>query len=426
MADLFTPLTRDERQKEGVIKWLQNNGKGTFEYPTGVGKTYTAIKCIKAVLKKYKDFRILVVVPTEGLQEQWKKALSKNDILFNVEVQIINTVIKHDWNCDILVIDEIHRVAADTFRRVFYKVKHRLILGLTATLERLDEKHKIIEKYCPICDSINLGEALANNWISAYTEYRVVLDVDDIERYNVIHKEFTEHFAFFDYDFNLAMSMVGKDGFANKIAYRDRICGDRVDKFVKSEVLKEINFHANGLMKTMQARKKFINTHPDKIRLTREIIKHRPDAKIITFSATTEIAESVGIGKVYSGKDSKKKGRMTIEEFSKEKSGVLNTIKKADEGLDVPGLSVAIILGMDSSPTRVIQRKGRVIRKEGDKHAEIFTFVINDTVESKWFEKSHEGNSDYITIGEKGLMQVLNYEEPELYKKKLTKLVFRV
>lgn len=425
MADLFTPVTRDERQKQGVIKWLENKGRGTLEYPTGVGKTYTAIKCIKAVLKKYPHFRILVVVPTEGLQEQWKQSLYKHELSFNSDVQIINTVVKHDWKCDILIIDEIHRVAADTFKNVFSKVKYNLLLGLTATLERLDEKHTIIEKYCPICDSINLGEALANNWISDYTEYRVVLDVEDIDKYLEVHREFTDHFSFFNYDFNLAMSMVGPKGLANKLSYRDHICGANADKTAKTEALKQISYHANGLMKTMQARKKFINNHPDKIRLTREIIKHRPNAKIITFSATTDIAESIGIGNVYSGKDSKKKGRTTIEEFSKQPSGVLNTIKKADEGLDVPGLSVAIILGMDSSPTRTVQRKGRVIRKEGDKHAEIFTFVINDTVESKWFEKSHKGNTDYITIGEKGLMQVLNYQEPELYNHTIKKVLFR-
>ena len=80
---------------------------------------------------------------------------------------------------------------------------------------------------------------------------------------------------------------------------------------------------------------------------------------------------------------------------------------------------------MDSSATTSIQRKGRVIRKEGDKHAEIFTFVINNTVETKWFEKSHTKDSKYITIGVKGLMQVLNGEEPELYTKPIPKLTFR-
>lgn len=379
---------------------------------------------VKALLKKYPDFRLLVVVPTEPLQEQWKKELNRQGIIFNADVQIINTVIKHNWTCDILIIDEIHRTGAETFSKVFTKVKYRAILGLTATLERLDERHTIIEKYCPICDTITLAEAMANKWISDYTEYKIVLDVEDIDKYREMNKEFNEHFGFFNYEFEKAMSMVGKDGFRNRIKYRDEIC-PKGSKEEKSELLKQITYHATAMMQALQKRKKFINSHPDKIRLTQEIIKHRPDSKIITFSATTDIAESIGIGYVYTGKDSKKKGRTTIEQFSEKETGVLNTIKKADEGLDVKGLSVAIILGMDSSPTRSTQRKGRVIRKEGDKHAEIFTFVINNTVESQWFEKSHKNDVNYITIGEKGLMQVLNGEEPEPYTRPIPKLTFR-
>ena len=319
---------------------------------------------------------------------------------------------------------EIHRTGAETFSKVFTKVKYRAILGLTATLERLDERHTIIEKYCPICDTITLAEAMANKWISDYTEYKIVLDVEDIDKYRDMNREFNEHFGFFNYEFEKAMSMVGKDGFRNRIKYRDEIC-PKGSKEEKSELLKQITYHATAMMQALQKRKKFINSHPDKIRLTQEIIKHRPDSKIITFSATTDIAESIGIGYVYTGKDSKKKGRTTIEQFSEKETGVLNTIKKADEGLDVKGLSVAIILGMDSSPTRSTQRKGRVIRKEGDKHAEIFTFVINNTVESQWFEKSHKNDVNYITIGEKGLMQVLNGEEPEPYTRPIPKLTFR-
>lgn len=37
MKDLFTPLTRDERQDECVKKWLQNKGKATIVAATGVG-----------------------------------------------------------------------------------------------------------------------------------------------------------------------------------------------------------------------------------------------------------------------------------------------------------------------------------------------------------------------------------------------------
>ena len=54
---------------------------------------------------------------------------------------------------------------------------------------------------------------------------------------------------------------------------------------------------------------------------------------------------------------------------------------------DAPDASVGIILGTDSSETKARQRRGRVIRKYGDKRAEIFYLIINDTIESKWFVK---------------------------------------
>ena len=63
-------------------------------------------------------------------------------------------------------------------------------------------------------------------------------------------------------------------------------------------------------------------------------------SKIVTFSATVDMAEKIGDGYVYSGRDSKKKGRMTLEEFSNVESGVLHTVKKADEGMDVKTVQV--------------------------------------------------------------------------------------
>ena len=64
-------MTRTERQQVAVRKWIAAKGKGTWEFPTAFGKTYTAITAIKAVLKKYPNLRVLVVVPTTTLKDQW-------------------------------------------------------------------------------------------------------------------------------------------------------------------------------------------------------------------------------------------------------------------------------------------------------------------------------------------------------------------
>lgn len=66
----------------------------------------------------------------------------------------------------------------------------------------------------------------------------------------------------------------------------------------------------------------------------------------------------------------------------------------------------------------------RVIRKEEDKVAEIFNLVIDDSIETKWFANSHS-STEYITIDEKGLEDVLAGKEPEPYVRKIKDFTFR-
>lgn len=418
-------MTRTERQREVIKRWISAKGKGSFEGATGIGKTRVGLMTIKALLKKYPNLRILVVVPTIALKEQWQEQIDEWGFSFNAEVQVINSVIKHDWICDFLIIDEVHRVNSDDFSKVFKKVKYKLILGLTATFERLDGKHVIMQKYCPIIDKVTFLEALANGWVADYKEYIVLVDVDDIQEYKDINKEWIEHYEFFQYDFDLAMSMVKAGvGWKNKIKYRDNLYQGN-DESKKKEILKSINYHSIRFTQLMQKRKSFINNHPKKIELAKKIINARLDKKIITFSNNIKMAESIGIGEVYSGKTSKKRSATIIEDFNNSSSGVLNTIKRADEGLDIRGLSVAIILGTDSSETKARQRRGRTVRKEGDKIAEVFYIVIKDTVEEKWIVNNHKRDGNYITIDENGLEQVLNGEVPQQYKKPIGQIMFR-
>ena len=418
-------MTRTERQQEAVKKWIKNAGKGTWEFPTAFGKTFTAITAIKAVRKKYPELRILVVVPTTTLRDQWYEELNKHDIYFNIEVQVINTVIKHEWICDMLIIDEIHTSIADTLRRVFECVKYKLILGLTATFERLDGKHILLNKYCPVIDVVSTLEAISNDWISEFKEYQVVIEVDNIEEYKSLNKEFIYYFEFFGYDFNKCMKCCGPEGWRYKLQLRDEMYQGN-DESKKKELLQKININAMGLIRTMQKRKAFINNHPKKIEIAKKIMEARPNSKIITFSNNVNMAESLENGQyVYTGKTSKKKGRVMIEDYLSGKINHLHSCQKLIEGFNDPSTSVAIILGLNSSERRAVQTRGRVIRKtSNNKQAEIFNIVIRFTQEEKWFKDSHK-KSTYITIDEQGLEQVLRGEQPNLYRPKLGELMFR-
>ena len=320
---------------------------------------------------------------------------------------------------------EIHRCGSQEFHKVFDCVDYRLVLGLTATFNRLDGKEVDIERYCPVVDEVSQAECLANEWISEYKEYQVLLDVDDIAEYKQLNKDFIRYFEFFDYDFKKAMSCCGKDGWRYKLKLRDEMYKGG-DEAKKKQILQQITVNSMGLMRTLQKRKAFINNHPKKIEIAKKIIEARSDSKIITFSNNVKIAESIENGNnVYTGKTAKKKGRVMMEDFISGKIKRIHSCHKLNEGLDVPDISVGIILGTDSSETKARQRRGRAVRKYGNKKAEIFYLIINDTVESQWFKNSHKNDSNYVTIDEKGLDQVLNGETPNEYKRKVRELQFR-
>lgn len=424
MRDLFSPITRDERQEEAVRKWLQSKGHGTIVACTGFGKTRCSFILIDKLLSKYPTMQVLIVVPTEILKNQWLEQIDFRGLGLNVHVSVINTIAKHGYTCDLLIIDELHTAASNLLINVFSAVKYKMILGLTATFERLDERHKLIEKYCPVIDTITIQEAQLNGWVSKYNEYLVIIDVDNMDVYRNFNKEFTEHFEFFQFRFDLAMSMIGPKGLQNRIAYRDEICNSNKN-LDKKEVLKAITYHATGFIRSIQNRKKFVYEHPEKIRIAEEIIKHRSDKKIVTFCANTKIAESFSSGFVYTGKESKKKNRISLEEFTVKPSGVMHTCKLAEAGVDIAGLSVGIMLGVNSSETKAVQTRGRVIRKEGNKQAEFFTLVINDSVELKWWENSHKKDTDIIKIDVDNLLKMLQGEPWEPYRKKLKDFTYR-
>ena len=419
--DIFKPMTRDERQHESVTKWLKAKGHASVVAGTGVGKTFIAIKAIQRMRKRYPELSVLVLVPTSALYTQWIEKLTENDVLKNTIVQVMMGASQRKYECDLLIIDECHRINSEVLSNVFNVVKYKAILGLTATFERLDGRDRILAKYAPVCDEIPIEVAMANGWVSPYKDYVVILDVPDISIYKEYNREFNEHFGFFDYKWDVVNSLVGKDGFEKRKTYTSKICKDPEEW---KNVFKMVTYHAMGFWRTLKARKAFIANHPEKIRVAQKIIKARNDKKIITFCSSVKVAESFKNGYIFTGKDGKRKNKMTLEEFSKETAGILHTCKLAEEGISIGDLSVGIMLGVNSSKTKQVQTLGRILRLAEGKQAEFFTLVIRDTVETEWMRKSR--SSDYYEIiDEEALDHILNNEPYDTYKRKLQKLNFR-
>ena len=421
-GELFKKVTRDERQAQAIQAWKQAKGRASIVAATGVGKTFMAIKIIAGLKKSKSDLHTIVLVPTTTLKEQWESELDFHGLGFNTEVYVMMGASKQHYDCDLLVIDECHRVNSEVLSANLVNTAYKFILGLTATFERLDGRHEILAKYAPVCDTITMEDALFNGWVAKYKDYVVVINVDDIDTYQTYNTEFNKAFEFFNWDFGKAMSMTGKEGFKRRWEYAKELAPDNYDR--QKEMFRSVTYYTASFMRNMQARKKFVQNHPKKLEIAEEIIKHRSDKKIVTFSANVKMAESIKEGYVYTGKEGKKKNRMTLEEFASVPCGVLNSCKMAIEGLNVPDLSVGIQLGIDSSKTKAIQSLGRICRlSKGKLGVEFFTLVINNTVETKWMQNAKSDSSIEI-IDVPNLMKVLNGEPYELYNRKLNNYTF--
>ena len=175
-----------------------------------------------------------------------------------------------------------------------------------------------------------MEDALFNGWVAKYKDYVVIINVPNIDIYQEYNSEFNKAYEFFNWDFSKAMSMAGKDGYKHRWEYAKELAPNSYEH--QKEMLKTITYYSTSFMRSMQNRKKFVQNHPMKLAVAEEIIKWRNDKKIVTFSANVKMAEAIKEGYVYTGKEGKKKNRITLEEFSKLSSGVLNSCKMAIEG----------------------------------------------------------------------------------------------
>lgn len=389
-------MDRTTRQKLAIKRWSQNNGCGTLILPTGFGKTRIALTISQLLVKRNPDFKILVVVPTDNLKNQWLKQLIEWKLLKNVTVEIINTAIKKVQHFDLLICDEAHRYASDSFSRLFDVIYYKMILCLTGTLERLDGKEELIKTHAPVCDAVTRDEAIENEWLADFKNYLVMIEVD-LKEYKQWDQIFNQCFSILNFDFNLGMKLMKDAIFRRKYAKQTKM-----DYNILTGVVMK-------WMKAMRKRKEFVLSHPKKIEIAKKILNARKDKKSITFCNTIKDAESIKMGYVLHSKQKKKENEAILENFAKDSCGVINSSKALNTGTDIPGLSVGIMLANTSSKITKQQSIGRCIRKEGNKIAEFFTLVIKGTQDVKWAINSSV--TDYITITEEQLQDVLDGKE---------------
>jgi superfamily II DNA or RNA helicase len=340
---------------------------------------------IKGMIVKKDIKSCLVVVPTIELKSQWEEELKKNKVTI-ATVMVINSAIKIDQEVDMLVLDEIHRYAAESFRNIFIRVGCLYILGLTATLEREDNFHEVILEYLNVFDKISVDEALENDWIAPYKVYNIGVELsnnDQIE-YNKANNAF-KHFA--------AKLGHGSQAFKNATAYLKS-----PDKVLQGQ--------AGAYYNSLRKRKSICQNNSNKINATKQIIDLFNNRNGLIFSATTEFAENLqdtlgDICMTFHSKIKRKDQELIVKRFKDKRTKVrfLSSVQALNEGFNVPECSIAIIAGSTSTKRTFIQQLGRVVRKTPDKEAIIINLYTPGTQEEVWMKKRLDGiNKDRVIV----------------------------
>lgn len=405
-----------------VDNWKKHGLRSTVVGFVGFGKTLIGIIAMRRVVNANPKCKCILIVPSSTVMKQWKKDIIRCGLSANVEIYTKEKAAKiyDKLDCDFLVIDEVHQIVTKS-RINILKIGYKLILCLTATLERLDGKDAIITRYAPVCDEVTMEEGVKNGWTSNAKIFKVLIDVD-LKVYNELTKKFKNLFSYFGYNFNIPVRIVSDDKFRHsyvdeKVSVEYGAYGNDYKAVYKS-VFGEVMKNAKEFMEVVNKRKEFIYHHQRKIEVANKIIEYKSNKKGMTFWNCIEDAMKVGYGKTYASptkenKLTKKKCNDILNEFISSKSGVINTVKALNTGFNCPEIEYGIMGGFDSSKTRSKQSNGRIIRIDDltkNKEAEIFYLILRGTKDEDWAELSLRGQST-LTMLESDLYDYLEGKE---------------
>lgn len=366
-----TKTTRDLKQEEIVKLWVNNGGIGTVQAATGFGKSTVGKLSIDYLKSVKSDCTVLVVVPFIELKNQWEINLKKWGVSLFSKVSVINTACKTPETCDLLIIDEIHRLAAPEFSKLIQVVDCKLKLGLTATLERSDGKHAIIEQYAPVIAEVTMDECVKEGWVSPFVVYNLEVDFTEVERIQYKKAENSFKYAALQCGF-------GAQAFKN------------AQQWLKSGNPQQKGF-AGMYFNSMRKRKELILNSVNKPLFVKEIVKLFPDRTTVVFNETIESAEEVNrlLGDecviFHSGlKKTEKEASLKLFKDRRNKKRVISSVKALQEGFDYPHCSLGIIVSGTSVKRTAIQSTGRIVRFVEGKRAIIVNLYIKDSQDFFW------------------------------------------
>ena len=359
-----------EWQKIALNLWVENKYRGIVEVATAGGKTFFATEGIKRWIKEVPNGKILVIVPTTALQDQWYITLldeleiepnqistwpENTNLSSLIHIMVVNTArtkaktVADSTENLLLIADECHRYASPENANAL-AIKTSGTLGLTATAER-DYDDGLDEVLIPNLGNMIYKYSIANARIDGVVAPFEVLNV----KIQFTELEETEYKKL-----TARLAQAYSQGDENKAVIIARMRAS-----VSRNAAKRIPAAIAIAEENRGSRIIIFHEEIEKAEVLKKILNER--------------GHSVGIYHSQLGID---KRRDNLLQFRRGMLEVLVCCRALDEGVDVPESDVAIIAASTASSRQRIQRIGRVIRVHKDKNkAKIYTLYATEREE---------------------------------------------
>lgn len=377
-------------QLAAVEAWWGNDRRGVLEMATGTGKTFTALECVKRVMRDESSLVTVVSCPYDHLVKQWSDDVDEygitcqtivadssapgwkdrlanllSDIRTGVSHKLIvlttHTTLSSDdfasiiQRCNVplmLVVDEVHGIGAPKRQTGLLDV-YVFRLGLSATPKRYfdDEGTAAIFAYFgKTVYEFTLGQAIhtvnpaTNKTFLTPYEYRPFfahLDKDELEKYEAETRKIARTY------YRATRDSERRELFQLLCIKRQEIVKNANAKY---KALESILDGLGGRLEHC-----LIYCSDQQIDTVLGVLRRRG----VNYHAFT-MSEGTTPSSEYGGLSQRE---FLIQGLGDGTYQVLVAMKCLDEGVDIPTAEVGILLASSGNPKEFIQRRGRILRR---------------------------------------------------------------
>jgi superfamily II DNA or RNA helicase len=351
---------------------LGQSRRGLIVMPTGTGKTEVALS-----LMAQTAVSTLVVAPVRDLMYQWHRRILASlgydagvigDNVFRVRPVSVTT---YDSACihaerfgdqfGLLVFDECHHLPGPVRQDAARMSAAPMRLGLTATPERSDGRHVELDRLIgPVVYEMPIADAKGQT-LADYEVVRIPVHLSDAERarYNHLAHEVRRY-------------IVERRQTDPEYGWQD-LCAETA-----------ATPQARRALRAYFAKKSIEDRAEEKLRVLEDLFRLHAGEPCMVFCGSNAMARDVATRFLipcllnHCGK----KERLEILQGLAEGSyPALVANQVLDEGVDLPAVKVAVVIGGTSSSRQAKQRLGRILRKSGNSRAVLYEIVSADTAE---------------------------------------------